>query len=151
MHKRRTSRVIFLAAGLVAATLALQGCAVVDELVYKQRSSAFPTAEAAREAWDLDAAWVPADAKDVRVVESTVAGASDAVLLVSSDTALDPALCAEVIRQSGAGYTIDGAPDAYRADTVFACGPWSVIPSDEGWFGWTPNHPNELAQSPSPR
>ena len=33
---------------------------------------------------------------------------------------------------------------------VFAGGTWSVVPTDAGWFGWTPNHPDEAAQSPSP-
>lgn len=35
------------------------------------------------------------------------------------------------------------APDAYDADTVFACGDWSVIPTGDGWYGWTPNSAEE--------
>ncbi|WP_210098914.1 hypothetical protein [Microbacterium phyllosphaerae] len=34
-------------------------------------------------------------------------------------------------------------PDPYKAKTVFACGDWSVVASDDGWFGWTPNSEEE--------
>lgn len=30
-----------------------------------------------------------------------------------------------------------------KAKTVFACGDWSVMAADDGWYGWTPNSEEE--------
>jgi hypothetical protein len=148
---RRSFTALLVAAGLVGAVVALPGCSVIDELLYHQKSMSFDSVDQLRADGDLDAAWVPADASDIRIVESTRPEADNAAVLLTSDLALDPDLCVEVERQSAPSYSIEGAPDPYDAKTVnvFACGPWSVIPAEGGWFGWTPNHPNEQAQSPS--
>lgn len=150
MKKRSARHLVLITSALLAATLALQGCASVDEALYKKKSATFETATAANAGWDVDAAWIPGDSTDIRVVESTTPDATDASVLLVSAAELDPDLCQEVSRRSAPSYTIDGAPDAYGADTVFACGPWSVIPADTGWFGWTPNHPDEEKESSSP-
>lgn len=150
MTSHRLLRPALLATGLLTAALALQGCAVVDEIAHKQRSATFPTAAALHEESGLDIAWMPADATDIRIVRSTLAGASDASVLLTSPTdALDPEVCAEVDRQSAPNYAIEGAPSVYSESTVFACGDWSVVASSDGWFGWTPNNPGEATQSPA--
>lgn len=133
------------AAGLAA--LALPGCAVIDELAYHQRSSSYEEPAAAPESSPAHAAWVPDDARSIRITETTQPDAANAVVMVTSSSALDPEVCTEVDRQSAPSYTLDGAPDVYKADTVFACGEWSVVATEDGWFGWTPNHPDEQAQS----
>jgi hypothetical protein len=54
-----------------------------------------------------------------------------------------------VPRQSANVYAFDDTPDVYAMDTLWACGVWSVVPTDTGWFGWTPNSPDEEAASPA--
>ena len=152
MHRIRTSTRLAALALVAAAAVALPGCAVVDELVYKQRSSNFDALADTPDDSVAHAAWVPADATDIRIVESTQSDADTAAMLFTSSAALDPDLCLEVDRQSAPLYAIDGAPEIYGEhgkESVFACGTWSVVPSDDGWFGWTPNAPGEQAQSPS--
>ncbi|WP_214466423.1 hypothetical protein [Microbacterium flavescens] len=152
MPASRTSARLAALALVAAAAVAVPGCAVVDELVYKQRSSSFDALADAPDASVAHAAWVPADATDIQIVESTNADAGNATLLLTSSAPLDPDLCVEVDRQSAPSYAIDGAPEIYGengAATVFACGAWSVVASDDGWFGWTPNHPDEHARSPA--
>ncbi|HET6299990.1 hypothetical protein [Microbacterium sp.] len=134
-------------AGVAAFTLS--GCAVIDELAYHQRSSSYEEVAAAPESSPAHAEWVPDDARSIRITESTRPDATTTAMLLTSSSSLDPQVCTEVDRQSGPSYGIEGAPDVYKIDTVFACGEWSVVPSDEGWFGWTPNHPDEQAASPA--
>lgn len=149
-HRRTTpTRVLAAAAFVALAAGALSGCSVVDELLYKQRASSFQSVADAPESLLAHAAWVPKDATDIRIVESTASADPTAVILLTSSTALDPAECAEIDRMSGAQYTIEGAPDPYEAKTAYACGVWTVIASEDGWFGWTPNDPDEAALSPS--
>ena len=131
-----------------AAALALSGCAVVDELVYHQRSSSHESVAGVPDSSPANAVWVPDDSRSIRVTESTRSDAPTAVILLTSSAPLDPQVCTEVDRRSAPSYTIDGAPDVYKASTVFACGEWSVVPSEDGWFGWTPNHPDEQEQAP---
>jgi len=147
MPKRRPVLARASALTLVAAALALSGCAVIDELAYHQRSSSYDDVAAAPESSPAHVEWIPDDARSIRITESTLPDAANAVVLLTSSSSLDPQLCTEVDRQSGPSYGIDGAPDVYKIDTVFACGDWSVVPSDDGWFGWTPNHPEEQADS----
>lgn len=137
----------FALAAVIPAALVLSGCSLVDEVVYQQRSEQFDTAAELVTDWSGDAPWVPDDASDVRIRES-MNGEVVSLLLVSA-AELDPTSCAPVTRESGPSYTIDGAPDAFAATDAFACGVWTVIPSDTGWFGWTPNDSDEQAASPS--
>jgi len=132
---------------VIPAAIVLSGCSVVDELVYQERNVQFATTDELTEGWSGYAPWVPADASDIRIREAT-SGAT-AVMLLTSASELDAALCTEVDRQSGPAYEIDGAPDAYAATRAFACGEWTVIASDDGWLAWTPNDPDEEAASPS--
>jgi hypothetical protein len=142
MKKTRTVTVALIAAFSIAA---LTGCSSIQGALQKESSVEFDTAADVADAWDRTAPWLPEDATDIRIQQATEG--DPAVLLATSDAELDPALCAETDRQSAATFTVDGAPDSYAADSVLACGDWAVIPTDDGWYGWTPNHPNEKAVS----
>ena len=144
----RTQLVPRLAAAglLVTVALAASGCSVIDAVVYKQKSAEYADAAAFEADEDLDVPWLPADSSAIRVTQSTQA--EDATVAVISAEALDEGLCTEVPRQSAPAYVVDDEVDVYGLDTVFACGAWSVAETPSGWLGWTPNHPDEAAQSP---
>lgn len=126
---------------IVAGLITLSGCSVYDSLVHKQTTSSFDDADAFAKDGEVDADWVPDDATDITVRRSTLDDAADAVILLTSGSPLDG--CRAVDRRSAPSWVLDDAPDPYTADTVFACGQWSVIASDDGWFGWTPNSAEE--------
>ena len=147
---KKTPRHARLFAVLTAAPLALvlSGCSVVDEFAHKMRSASFDTAAELTTEWEGDAAWLPDDATDIEIRESTIN--KTAVVLASSGDKLDPALCSLVPRQSAPAYELEGSPSVYDVDEVFACGDWAVMASESGWFGWNPSHPDEARQSPTP-
>jgi hypothetical protein len=142
MKKTRTVLLAILATISIAA---LTGCASIQGALQKESAAEFDTAADIADEWDKSAPWLPEDATDIRIHQASEG--DPAVLLSTSDAELDPSLCVEVERQSAATFTVDGAPDSYAADNVFACGDWAVIPADNGWYGWTPNHPDEKAAS----
>ena len=144
MNTNRRRSAALLALTLTAAT-ALTGCAAVDGLLHKEKTGEYADVTAFEE-WDGTAPWVPSDATEIRTHEST--DGDVAVVLLDSDEELDPALCAEVDRQSAPAFSIDGGPNVFKTDRVFACGDWTVAASDAGWYGWTPGHPDEKEQSP---
>ncbi|WP_158297149.1 hypothetical protein [Zhihengliuella sp. ISTPL4] len=141
-------RLLPAAALLLGGTLLLGGCAAVEGLVHKQSTQTFEDADAFRADASVDADWVPHDATALTLRTSTIEDADDAALLLTSTMTL-PEDCVETVRTSAPTWTLDDAPSAYEAKTVFVCGDWSVIPSDDGWFGWTPNSDEEKAASRS--
>ena len=145
----KSSRRVRFSALFAAVPLAvvLSGCSVVDELAHKMRSVSYDTAAEVTAEWEGDAPWLPSDAIDISIRESTVN--DTAVVLVTSDATLDPELCTDVPRQSAPAYQVDGAPSAYDASDAFACGAWTVMAAENGWLGWTPSHPDEEEQSPT--
>ena len=145
MRHRRTAAVAL--ATVIPAAVVLSGCATIDEFVHNERSWEFAGASELATGWGGHADWVPDDAGDIRIREST--SGDVAALVLVSDSALDPALCAQVERLSGPAFEVEGTPDPFRVADAFACADWTVIATDDGWFGWTPNHPDEAAQSPS--
>lgn len=137
------TRTTLAASALIAAGLvALTGCSAFDQIAHKQATSTFDDVDGVDEGTDLDAGWLPSDATAITVRTSTIDDAADAVILLASTSPLTGD-CSEVERRSAPSWTLDGAPDVYDADTVFACGDWSVIPTDDGWYGWTPNSAEE--------
>lgn len=116
--------------------------------MHKQSTTTFDDADAFRADTPVDADWVPDDVTALTLRTSTIEDADDAVLLLTSTTAL-PDECVETERTSAPTWTLDDGPSAYEAKTVFVCGDWSVIPSDDGWFGWTPNSDEEKASARS--
>lgn len=139
-HLRRLS----VPAALLAGLLALSGCAVVDELAYKQRSLEFDTQAEMIGDDAHEITWVPEDGRAITIVESTVA--TDAALLVTSSAPLDAAECAPGERLSAPSYSVAGAPDVYEISEAYVCGAWTVVAADGGWFGWTPNSPAERGE-----
>jgi hypothetical protein len=142
MTKTRTISVAVLAAVALAA---LTGCAGIQDSLQNESSVEFDTAADVATGWDKTAPWLPEDATDIRIHETPEG--DPAVLLSTSDAPLDPSLCVETERQSAATFTEDWSPDSYAAETVFACGDWAVIPTGNGWYGWTPNSPDEKTSS----
>ena len=123
-----------------AATFALAGCSdIVDEL-RNESTSTFETTTELVDDWDRSAPWLPSDATTISVREAL--GGDPAILLANSATALDVSQCAETERRSAPTFSLEGSPEPYT-DSVLVCGDWAVIPTDSGWFGWTPNHPDE--------
>jgi hypothetical protein len=141
MKKMRSTSLLFIAA---ISAVAVAGCAGIEDGLQNESSVDFETAAEVAAEWDSTAPWLPEDATSIRIHQT--AGGDPAVLLSTSDTALDPSLCVETERKSAAAFTEDWSADVY-VDTVFACGDWAVIPTDTGWYGWTPNHPDEKSAS----
>ena len=142
----RMKRMWMFPAALTAAVsvVALTGCAGIEDAMQNESSVSFDTTAEVTAQWDKTAPWLPEDATDIRIHQS-VQG-DPAVLLSTSAADLDPALCVETERKSAATFSGPWSPDSY-VDTVFACGDWAVIPTETGWYGWTPNHPDEKAAS----
>lgn len=138
-----------VAAVLAALGLSASGCSVVDAVAHHEESAEFADVDTLRSDGDLTIPWIPADGSAIRVTQSTEADAGDASVAVDSEEALSTELCTEVPRQSAPSFTIDDTVDVYGVSSVFACGEWSVAETPSGWLGWTPNHPEEKAQSPS--
>ena len=141
------SRLLPLAALAAASALALSGCSAAADLIAGRSSMRFETQPDLDQGWHHDASWVPADATSIRLLTADDTG--EAVLRATSATPLDPAICAETPRESAPTFEQEQAPDVYSVDTVWACGSWSVIPTADGWFGWTPNDLDEEAASPA--
>jgi hypothetical protein len=139
-------RIAIVPLALIAAisVVSLAGCASIKDQLQNESSVEFATATEVATEWDKTAPWLPEDATDIQIRQS--AEGDPAVLLSTSDAALDPSLCVETERKSAPTFTEDWSPDSY-VDTIFACGDWAVIPTDTGWYGWTPNHPDEKAAS----
>lgn len=135
MHIRTA---LFVPALVAVGLVSLTGCSAVDSILHKQSTSTFDDVGAFRDGTELDASWAPADSTAITARTSTVDAASDAVILLTSSSSL-PGECVEVERSSAPAWVLDDAPDPYKAEAVFACGEWSVISADDGWYGWTPN------------
>lgn len=124
----------------------LTGCTQIVDAMRGEATLEFASPKELGDEWAKDAPWVPADATDIMTRETTDDDAAS--LIAVSGTALDPAQCVEVDRQSAPMLALPGTPDIYTIDRVFACGDWTVAAVDHGWYGWTPNHPDEKAQTP---
>lgn len=133
---------------VIAGLLSLTGCSAYDSLVHKQATSTFDDVDGFESGAEVDADWIPTDASKITVRTSTMEDAADAAILLASDAGL-PDECVEVDRYSAPAWVLDDAPDPYAAKTVFACGDWSVMASDDGWFGWTPNSEDERSAAAS--
>lgn len=136
------SRILVLSAVLLGGAIALSGCAVVDEIVYKQRSADYADTSALSDGGH-SVAWVPGDGTRIRIIESTQG--PDKALRVTSPTALDTAACRAGARLSGPSYAMEGTPNIYKITDAFVCGEWTVVATADGWFGWTPNSVEEQA------
>lgn len=141
---RTLSASLALGAALLGAAVALSGCSAVDELVYKQRSLTFDDVTQLRADGGPEVPWMPADSTAIEIVQSTQG--ADSVVRVRTEAALDPASCTAGSRLSGPAYTMEDAPEVYTISEAYVCGEWTVVADDGGWYGWTPNSPEERAQ-----
>jgi hypothetical protein len=140
---KKTTTLALLPLTALAVT-ALSGCAVLDDLRHESGAD-FATVAELDAGWDKSVPWLPADATGIRTREAT--NGDSAILKATTDTELDSAKCAEIDRQSAPVYEQDWSPNAF-VDSAWVCGDWTVIPTDDGWYGWTPNDPDEKALSP---
>lgn len=127
---------------IIAGIFSMTGCSVYDSVIHKQATSTFEDVDTFDNGAEVDADWIPSDAIEITVRTSTVERATDAVILLSSESPLAEG-CTEVERYSAPAWVLDGAPNPYTAKTVFACSDWSVMDTDSGWYGWTPNSEEE--------
>lgn len=130
---------------LVGATLSLTGCSAVENLLYGEETHHYDDVETLAEDWSgaTTVEWMPGDASDITIRQST--DGTVAILGFASGEELD---CPEVERLSGPTFGDDWAPSDVYVDTVFACGSWAMIPTDTGWYGWTPSAPGEREGAP---
>lgn len=131
---------LLAAASLLLATVALSGCAELTDQLRNESSKTFESADELHGNWGKEAPWVPADAADITIRENVNAPA--AILGFSSATPLDDS-CVETKRQSGPAFAQDWVPDWTTQDSVFVCDEWAVMPTDDGYFAWTPIDPDE--------
>lgn len=139
----RSRSVLALAAA--SAVVLLTGCSQLIEDWTGEESLRSDSVAELEEGWDRPVPWLPADATSIRLHHSLEG--DEAVLGATTGTPLDPTLCAETVRQSGPAYTRDWSPWAFL-DRVWACGDWTVIATDNGWYGWTPSGEDEKAATP---
>lgn len=130
-----------IAVGFGAVALlgtALTGCTIVDEVLHGERPASYDSAADVPDELGLD--WAPADATDIDVIESSRAEGTATVLLTSSGDLPDD--CVLVPRESGPTMTLTDdereLPETYKATEVQLCGEWAVLPTADGWYGWTP-------------
>jgi len=145
----KISHMIRVAALLGIGAVALTGCSTLTEQLQNERSSEFQSTTDLQERWDKTAPWLPADATQIRTHESTEG--DPAILSATTDAELDSSQCAETPRQSAPAFAQPWSPkdkDVF-VDAAFACGDWTVIAIPGGWYGWTPNDPDEKAESPA--
>lgn len=130
---------IALAAGAVALLGAgLTGCTIVDEVLHGERPASYDSAADVPDELGLD--WAPSDATDIDVIESSRAEGTATVLLSSPSDLPDD--CVLVPRESGPTMTLTDEdrelPETYKTTEVQLCGDWAVLPTADGWYGWTP-------------
>lgn len=144
-HVTRRLSIAAVSAALLVPSLT--ACAAVGDALQREATHEFDTREDLVRDWAREAPWVPADAESIRIRESL--GGEPASLAVSSSSDLDPTMCVDVERKSAPTLVLEKTPDVYKIDRVLACGDWAVVQTDDGWYGWTPVHPDERAASPS--
>jgi hypothetical protein len=128
--------------------LSLTGCSAIMDVVHSENESHFDDGAALFDSGAIganDAPWLPTDATDITLRESTKTDVTaTAVIGFSSDS--DLIGCETTERLSLPSYAVEGGPDddaIVKTDTVTSCGDWVFIPTADGWFGWTPSAPGE--------
>lgn len=121
-----------IAAAALLATVALTGCSTIKDSLTHRHELAFDDYAAAADGWDKLPDWVPTDATDITVRETTNAP----IAIVGLASPSDPVGCTEAEREYIPGIGGDWAPTDYP-HTVLRCGDYEVMATDAGWFGWT--------------
>lgn len=133
---------------LPLAILPLTGCSAIMDVVHSESESHFDDGAALFDSGALstsDAPWLPTDASDITLRESTKSDVTEtAVIGFTSESALVD--CQLTDRLSLPPYNVEWGPKDTHivAETIVqSCGDWVFIPTDDGWFGWTPSAPGE--------
>jgi len=133
---------------LPLAILPLTGCSAIMDVVHSESESHFDDGAALFDSGALstsDAPWLPTDASDITLRESTKSDVTEtAVIGFTSESALVD--CQLTDRLSLPPYNVEWGPndtDIVAETIVQSCGDWVFIPTDDGWFGWTPSAPGE--------
>ena len=128
--------------------LPLTGCSAIMDVVHSESESHFDDGAALFDSGTIganDAPWLPTDAADIRLRESTKTDVTPtAVIGFTSDSELVG--CETTERLSLPSYAVGWGPSddvIVATDTVTSCGDWVFIPTLDGWFGWTPSAPGE--------
>lgn len=136
MSHFRTTALAVVALALAATSLT--GCSVIGDQAH-HRSTSHADARA-----DLASPpeWMPSDATDITSVFGTAGKESDSppqTVVFTSSAGVTSDGCTTVPRNSAPTVDVDGAPDAYKADSVLRCGGWSLFSKKHRWVAWTPN------------
>ena len=148
--RTRPLRTLLLAAALGA--LAMIGLlAVLDatglfRFGHPMSSTTYASKAELIKSWDKTAPWLPDDATHIQIKEVKQYGPNydPAILRAASHDALNATVCARTARLTHPTFTASWSPDT-DVPTVYVCGEWDVIPTADGWFGWTKNSPQEQA------
>lgn len=122
-----------------ALLIGLTACAQIADVFHKQHREEFATYDAAAAGWVGVGIpdWIPADATELRNLATTDETVS--VIRVTTDSPLAGA-CAPAPREGLAQLTADWVPNDRPLeewpDEVERCGPYEVVPMDDGWLGW---------------
>jgi hypothetical protein len=132
-------RTTSLAVGALAlAAVSLTGCsAISDQAHHRLTSHADTRADLAS-----PPEWMPSDATDITSVSGTAGKESDSApqtVVFTSSAGVTSDGCTTVPRSSAPTIDVDGAPDAYKTDSVLRCGSWSLSSKKHRWIAWTPN------------
>lgn len=135
---------------LPLAALSLTGCSAIADLAHSESEAHFDDSVELLVSGVIaaeDAAWLPEDATDITLRQSTKSDApATAVIGFTSES--DLVGCTETERLSLPVYAVEWGPkdtDIVKATTVQSCGDWVFVPTSDGWFGWTPSAPGEKA------
>jgi hypothetical protein len=145
----KLSRLLLFAAACCAVVIAL-GAALDLSGVFRFGHHLSTTTYATRseliKEWDKSAPWLPNDATGIQIKEVKEYGPTfdPAILRSTSHSSLNPALCVQASRLSSPAFTAPWSPGT-NVPKVFVCGDWDVIPTEDGWFGWTKNSQRERA------
>ncbi|MFC0680913.1 hypothetical protein ACFFGH_24045 [Lysobacter korlensis] len=143
MNKTTALSAVLLSSLIVPLT----GCAALMDQLENEASTQFDSTADLEKNWGKAAPWLPSDATGIQTHESTAG--DPAILSAKSVAPLEPSVCAETERHSAPAFQEEWSPSNVFVDRVYACGDWTVIPTEDGWFGWTPNDPDEKAASPA--
>ena len=126
--------------------LSLTGCSAITDLVRNESESSFADGGELFDSGVLtanEATWLPTDAADITVRESTKDGATAVIGFATESDLLG---CAPTDRLSLPAYAVEWGPDdddIVKTTTVQSCGDWVFVATADGWFGWTPSAPGE--------
>jgi hypothetical protein len=123
--------------------LALSGCTQISDALHHESTVSFSSTKSLDQNWNRKASWVPSGGTHILIHEAS--SAPSAILAVRSKKSLNTSECKKSVRRSGPVFSQPWAPKNAFVQNAYICGDWDVIATKSGWFGWTPNSPDERA------